>query len=64
MLVPQDVLYDFGRFRETREDSEYVRMFEERRAAILAAAAVGIDAGRVGADRRVSLMHDDLPEFR
>ena len=66
VLVPQDVLDDFGRFHETRADSEYVRMFEERPAAILDAAAVVIDAGRVGADRRVSLTHADFPdsEFR
>lgn len=66
ILVPQEVLDDFGRFRETRDDSEYVRMFEERRAAILDAAAGVIDAGRVSADRRVSLTHADFPdaEFR
>lgn len=64
VLVSHEVLDDFGRFRETRDDSEYVRMFEEHRAAILSAAATAIDAGRVSADRRVSLTHDDFVEFR
>lgn len=65
VLVPREALDDFGRFREAREDSEYVRVFEEHRAAVLDAAATALGtAGRVGADRRVSLTHDDFPEFR
>jgi transcriptional regulator with XRE-family HTH domain len=66
ILVSQEVLDDFGHFRETREDREYLRMFEEHRAAILHAGAAAIDAGRAGADRRVTVTHDDFPdsEFR
>lgn len=62
VLVPQEVLDDFGHFRGTAADHEYLRMFEEHRAAILRAAATAIDGGRVTADRRVSLTHQDFPD--
>ncbi len=63
VFVPQEILDDLGRFRETRPDGEYVRLFEQHRASILTAAAKAIDAGRVGKDRRVHLTHQDFPEF-
>jgi transcriptional regulator with XRE-family HTH domain len=62
VLVPRDVMDDLGHFRETPEDREYVRVFDEHRGAILDAAAIAIEAGRVSADRRISLMHSDLPD--
>ena len=64
VLVSQEVLDDLGRITATLDASGYVRLFEEHRTKILQAAAVAIDAGRVTADRRVSLTHDDFPEFR
>ncbi len=64
VFIPQDVLDDLGRFRNTRPDAEYVALFDKHRAAILAAAAAAIDAGRVAPDRRVHLKHDDFAEFR
>jgi transcriptional regulator with XRE-family HTH domain len=66
VLIPQTVLDDFGHFRGTPPDHEYLRIFEERRGAILRAAATAIDAGRITADQRVSLTHKDFPdsEFR
>lgn len=62
VLIPSEVLDDLGHFRETPEDREYVRVFEEHRAAVLGAAAAAIEAERVGADRRVSLTHDDFTD--
>lgn len=62
IFVPQDVLDDLGRFRGTRPEREYVRLFEQCRAVILTAAASAIDAGRVGKDKRVLLRHDDFPK--
>lgn len=62
VLLPRDVMDDLGRFRETPEDREYVRVFEKHRASVLAAAAAAIEAGRVSADRRVSLTHDDFSD--
>lgn len=62
VLLPRDVMDDLGHFRETPEDREYVRVFEEHRAAVLSAAASAIGEGRVTADRRVSLTHDDFPD--
>jgi transcriptional regulator with XRE-family HTH domain len=64
VCVAHEVLDDLGRFRETRPATEYVRVFEQHRAAILRAAATAIDAGRVTRDRRVHLAHADFPEFR
>jgi len=64
VFIPQDVLDDLGRFRNTRPDAEYVALFDKHRAAILAAAAAAIDAGRVAPDRRVHLKHEDFAEFR
>ncbi len=65
VLIPREILDDFGRFRGTPEDAEYLRVFDEHRAAILDAAATALGtSGRVSADRRVSLTHDDFPEFR
>lgn len=62
VLIPREVMDDFGHFRETPEDREYVRVFDEHRAAILSAAATAIEAGRVSADRRVSLTHNDFSD--
>jgi hypothetical protein len=64
VYVPHEVLNDLGRFRKTRSDAEYIALFDKHRAAILAAAAAAIDAGRVAPDRRVHLQHDDFSEFR
>lgn len=64
VCVAHEVLDDLGRFRETRAANEYVRVFEQHRAAILRAAATAIDAGRVTPDRRVHLTHADFAEFR
>jgi len=63
VFVPQEVLDDLGRFRETHSDAEYVALFETHRAAILNAAAAAIDAGRVTPDHRVHLKHNDFAEF-
>jgi transcriptional regulator with XRE-family HTH domain len=60
IFVPQAVLDDLGRFRQTRPEAEYVGLFDKHRAAILQAAARAIDAGRVAPDRRVHLRHEDF----
>ena len=62
VLVPREVMDDLGHFRESPEDREYVRVFDEHRAAVLTAAAAAIEAGRISADRRVSLTHDDFSD--
>jgi transcriptional regulator with XRE-family HTH domain len=61
VYLPHAVLDDLGRFPKTQPEGEYLRLFEEHRQEILTAAAIAIDAGRVGKDRRVHLTHDDLP---
>jgi Protein of unknown function (DUF1488) len=60
IFVPQAVLDDLERFRQTRPEAEYVGLFDKHRAAILKAAARAIDAGRVAPDRRVHLRHEDF----
>jgi len=61
VFLPQEVLDDLGRLRETQPDGVYLRLFEQYRTVILTAAAAAIDAGRVGKDRRVHLTNDDFP---
>jgi transcriptional regulator with XRE-family HTH domain len=60
VLVPQAVFDDLGEFPKTQPEGEYLRLFEQYRTEILTAAATAIDAGRVEADKRVHLTHDDL----
>lgn len=64
VFVSHEVLADLGRFQGSRPEAEYLRIYEEHRATILAAAAVAIDAGRVTPDRRVHLTHPDFPQLR
>ena len=64
VFVSHEVLDDLGRFRGTPPEAEYLRIYEEHRSAILEAAAVAIDAGRVTPDKRVHLIHSDFPQFR
>jgi transcriptional regulator with XRE-family HTH domain len=61
VYLPQALLDDLGRFPKTQPEGEYLRLFEQYREEILKAAAMAIDAGRVGMDKRVHLTHDDLP---
>ncbi len=57
LFVHREVLEDLGSVSGDREptDSEYVELFDQHRAAILAAAARAIDAKQVAPDRRVHL---------
>ena len=64
VFVSHEVLEDLGRFRESQPDAEYLRVYEEHRADILRAAAVGIDAGRMTPDRRVHLTDADFEQLR
>jgi transcriptional regulator with XRE-family HTH domain len=60
ILVPQEVLDDLGRFQQIQPEGEYLRLFEKFRKVILAAGAVAMDQGRIGADRRVNLVQADF----
>lgn len=61
VLVQHEVLDDIAHFYRTPPESAYLRLFEDRRDVILSAAAAAIDAGKFGADRRVTLTHKDFP---
>lgn len=62
LLVSREALEDLGHIPGDRAptDAEFVSLFEQHRAVILAAAAKAIDAGEVTPDHRAYVTTDDV----